>query len=42
MFLGFGLGGALLEQNGFSPGIAALGGIGIGAVIGAIYFWVFM
>jgi hypothetical protein len=39
MCLGFGFGGALLEQNGFSPGIAALGGIVIGAIIGAIYFW---
>lgn len=39
MFLGFGFGGALLEQSGFSPGISALGGIGMGAVIGAVYFW---
>jgi hypothetical protein len=39
MCLGFGFGGALLEQYGFSPGIAALGGTGIGVVIGAIYFW---
>ena len=39
MCIGFGFGGALLEQYGFSPGIAALGGIVIGAIIGAIYFW---
>jgi hypothetical protein len=39
MCLGFGFGGAVLEQAGFSPGIAALGGIGLGTVIGAIYFW---
>jgi hypothetical protein len=39
MCLGFGFGGAVLEQSGLSPGFAALGGIGIGAVIGAIYFW---
>jgi hypothetical protein len=39
MCLGFGFGGALLEQYGFSSGIAALGGTGIGAVIGAMYFW---
>ncbi|HEX4141668.1 MAG TPA: hypothetical protein VHY09_15070 [Candidatus Methylacidiphilales bacterium] len=39
MCLGFGFGGALFEQYGFSSGIAALGGTGIGAVIGAIYFW---
>jgi len=38
MLLGFGFGGAIFEQNGFSAGISALGGIGIGAVIGAIYF----
>jgi len=39
MCLGFGFGGAVLEQSGFTPGIAALGGTGIGAIIGAIYFW---
>jgi hypothetical protein len=39
MCLGFGFGGAVLEQAGLSPGLAALGGTGIGAVIGAIYFW---
>lgn len=38
MLLGFGFGGAILEQNGFSPGISALGGIGTGLVLGAIYF----
>ena len=40
MLVGFGFGGALLVQWGFSSGIAALGGTGIGAVIGAIYFWI--
>ena len=39
MCLGFGFGGAVLEQAGLSPGLAAVGGIVIGAVIGAIYFW---
>lgn len=39
MLLGFGFGGVVLEQAGLSPGLAALGGIGIGAIIGAIYFW---
>jgi hypothetical protein len=39
MCLGFGFGGAVLEQAGLSPGLAALGGIGIGAVIGGVYFW---
>jgi hypothetical protein len=38
MLLGFGFGGAILEKNGFSVGISALGGLGIGVVIGAIYF----
>ncbi len=38
MLLGFGFGGALLEKNGFSVGPSALGGIGVGVVIGAIYF----
>jgi hypothetical protein len=39
MCLGFGFGGALFEKYGFSSGIAALGGTGVGAVIGALYFW---
>ena len=38
MLLGFGFGGAIMEQNGFSAGISALGGIGTGLVIGAAYF----
>lgn len=38
MLLGFGFGGAILEQNGFSAGISALGGIGVGVVIGGAYF----
>jgi hypothetical protein len=38
MLLGFGFGGAIFEQNGFSAGISALGGIGIGVVIGGVYF----
>jgi hypothetical protein len=38
MLLGFGFGGAILEKNGFSTGISALGGIGVGVVIGAAYF----
>ena len=38
MLLGFGFGGAILEKNGFSAGISALGGIGIGLLIGAAYF----
>ena len=37
MLLGFGFGGAMLERNGFPLWIAALGGIGIGFVIGAVY-----
>jgi membrane protein implicated in regulation of membrane protease activity len=37
MMLGFGFGGALLERNGFPIWIAALGGIGIGFLIGAVY-----
>lgn len=37
MLLGFGFGGALLEKNGYSVGIAALGGIGIGLAIAASY-----
>ncbi len=39
MCLGFGFGGALFERYGFSPGVAAVGGIGVGVVIGALYFW---
>ncbi len=38
MLLGFGFGGALLLKAGFSLGIAALGGLGVGVVLGAIYF----
>ena len=38
MLLGFGLGGAILDQNGFSVAISALGGLGIGLLIGAAYF----
>ncbi len=38
MLLGFGFGGALILANGFSAGIAALGGIGIGVLIGGAYF----
>ncbi|HEV3273105.1 MAG TPA: hypothetical protein VGZ93_13075 [Candidatus Methylacidiphilales bacterium] len=38
MLLGFGFGGAILEQNGFSAGISALGGIGAGVLIGGAYF----
>ena len=38
MLLGFGLGGALLEQNGFSVGVSGLGGLGIGLLIGGAYF----
>ena len=38
MLLGFGFGGAILEKNGFSVGISALGGLGIGVLIAAVYF----
>ena len=38
MLLGFGFGGAIMEKNGFSAGISALGGIGTGLVIGGAYF----
>jgi hypothetical protein len=38
MLLGFGLGGAILEKNGFSPGVSALGGLGVGVLIGGAYF----
>ena len=38
MLLGFGLGGALLKQTGFSTPISALGGLGIGLLIGGVYF----
>lgn len=37
MLLGFGFGGALFERNGFSITVSALGGLGVGIVIGAIY-----
>ena len=38
MLLGFGFGGAIMEKNGFSAGISALGGLGAGFVIGIAYF----
>jgi hypothetical protein len=38
MLLGFGFGGAILEKNDFSVGVSALGGLGVGLVIGAAYF----
>ena len=38
MLLGFGFGGAILEENGFSMGISALGGLGVGLLIGGAYF----
>jgi len=38
MLLGFGFGGAIFQQNGFSTGISALGGIGVGILIGGGYF----
>jgi hypothetical protein len=38
MLLGFGFGGAILEKNGFSMGISALGGLGTGVLIGGAYF----
>jgi hypothetical protein len=38
MLLGFGFGGAILEKNGFSTGISALGGLGTGLLIGGAYF----
>ncbi len=38
MLLGFGFGGAILEKNGFSVGLSALGGLGTGLVIGGAYF----
>lgn len=38
MLLGFGFGGAILEKNGFSVGISALGGLGVGLLIGGAYF----
>jgi hypothetical protein len=38
MLLGFGFGGVIFLQNGFSVGISALGGLGAGLVIGAAYF----
>ena len=38
MLLGFGFGGALMEKSGFSVGFSALGGIGVGILIGGAYF----
>jgi hypothetical protein len=38
MLLGFGFGGALMEKNGYSVAISALGGIGVGLLIGLAYF----
>lgn len=38
MFLGFGFGGALMMSLGFSAGLAAVGGIGIGILFGGAYF----
>jgi hypothetical protein len=38
MLLGFGFGGAIMEKNGFSPGVSALGGVAVGFLIGAFYF----
>ena len=38
MLLGFGFGGAIMEKNGYSAGISALGGIGVGVLIGGAYF----
>jgi hypothetical protein len=38
MMLGFGFGGALMEQNGYSVGVSALGGLGVGLLLGAVYF----
>ncbi|MCE0522585.1 MAG: hypothetical protein LV480_06710 [Methylacidiphilales bacterium] len=38
MLLGFGFGGAILNENGFSVGISALGGLGVGLLIGGAYF----
>lgn len=38
MLLGFGFGGAILEKNGYSAGISALGGLGVGLIIGVAYF----
>jgi len=38
MLLGFGFGGAILVKNGFSTGVAALGGLGVGLLIGGAYF----
>jgi hypothetical protein len=38
MLLGFGFGGAILEESGFSVGFSALGGLGVGVLIGAAYF----
>ncbi len=38
LLLGFGFGGAWLMQSGYSVGIAAGGGIGIGVIMGGAYF----
>jgi hypothetical protein len=38
MLLGLGFGGAILEKSGFSTAIAAMGGLGIGLLIGVVYF----
>jgi hypothetical protein len=38
MLLGFGFGGAILDENGYSVGLCAVGGIGVGALIGGAYF----
>ena len=38
LLLGFGFGGAWIMQSGFSVGIAAAGGIGIGVLMGGAYF----
>jgi hypothetical protein len=38
MLLGFGFGGAIFRENGFSVGVSALGGLGVGFLIGGAYF----
>ena len=38
MLLGFGFGGAIFQQNGFSVGVSAVGGLGVGVLIGGAYF----
>ena len=37
MLLGLGFGGAIFDKNGYSVGLSTLGGIVIGAAIGAVY-----